>query len=614
MIGKILEDRYEILRELGSGGMAQVYQGQDQLLNRSVTIKILKEQYAEDKDFLARFQSEAQAVASLSHPNVVSIYDVGQEDGLHYLIMEYVEGRSLKDLITEKAPLPPGEAIEIALQICDALEHAHENGVVHRDIKPHNILITREGRVKVTDFGIAQAVSEATLSYNKGTLLGSVHYLSPEQARGGITGPTADIYSLGIVLYEMLTGELPFEGDTPVSIAIKHIQETPRSIREINPDIPPSLERVVMRTLEKDPERRYPKASDLRSELQAIKNVLDEDDYSTKVLTPVDSSELNTNSQQPKRRRPRAWAWVLLTLFFLGLAGGGLWAGISYYLLVGETQVPSVTELTEKEALTRLAKFGLKGKVGNRQYDQDIPEGYVITQDPPAGEKVRRGRMVTLTVSKGKRLITVPNVIGETERNARFKLENANFEVVDESLKVYHPTIPKGSVVEQSPPANSRQPEGTEIRLIVSNGPEPQFIPVPKLVGLPLAEAQQKLAAAGLQQGTITYQRSEDKFSGTVISQDPSPETSVLQGSRVNIVISQGPGPVEKQAGVTIDPAGDGQDHQVRILVSDAKGTHEELNQKQDKDQQIKARISYWGEGKLQVFRDGNLIFERSLP
>lgn len=227
MIGKILEGRYEILDELGGGGMARVYRGQDRLLHRFVTIKILREQFASDQDFLTRFQKEAQAVARLSHPNVVSIYDVGQEDGIHYLIMEYVEGRSLKEVISERGQLPPREAVDIALQICDALEHAHENGIIHRDIKPHNILITRNGRVKVTDFGIAQAASEATMAYG-GTMIGSVHYLAPEQARGGLTGPAADIYSFGIVLYEMLTGELPFKGETPVAVAIKHIQETPR--------------------------------------------------------------------------------------------------------------------------------------------------------------------------------------------------------------------------------------------------------------------------------------------------------------------------------------------------------------------------------------------------
>ncbi|CEP69437.1 PASTA [Moorella glycerini] len=612
MIGKILEGRYEIIDELGGGGMARVYRGQDRLLHRYVTIKILREQYASDKDFLTRFQREAQAVASLSHPNVVSIYDVGQEDGIHYLIMEYVEGRSLKDLITERAPLPPLEAIDIALQICDALEHAHENGVIHRDIKPHNILITRNGRVKVTDFGIAQAVNEATMSYN-GTMVGSVHYLAPEQARGGVTGAAADIYSFGIVLYEMLTGDLPFHGETPVAVAIKHIQESPRPLREINPGVPPALERIVMRTLEKEPERRYPSAAALRSDLLAVRNALTEDTFATQVLPALEAPDPPASPARP-RRRPRVWAWVLMVLLFLGLAAAGLWAGFRYYLLVGETVVPPVTGLTEGQAMDRLAAAGLRGQVGSRQYNAEIPAGQVMAQEPAAGERVRRGRVVTLTVSQGSRMVTVPPVVGFTEREARLQLENAGLRVVGDSLKVYHPSIPAGSVVEQNPPGNTKQPEGTEVRLIVSKGPEPQLVPAPRLIGYSLAEAQQQLAAAKLQQGTLTYQRSEEQFPGIVIDQDPRPGSSVLQGSAINLVVSQGPGPAQKQLGVTVPPAPDDKDHEVRIVVTDAKGTSEVLNKKQEKGQQIQTVITYFGKGKLQVFRDGNLIYVRDLP
>lgn len=611
MIGKILEGRYEIVSELGGGGMARVYRGQDRLLNRNVTIKILREQYASDKEFLARFQREAQAVASLSHPNVVSIYDVGQEDGLHYLIMEYVEGRSLKDLISERAPLPPLEAIDISLQICDALEHAHENGVIHRDIKPHNILITRNGRVKVTDFGIAQAVSEVTMSHS-GTMIGSVHYLAPEQARGGVIGATADIYSLGIVLYEMLTGDLPFHGETPVAVALKHLQESPRPVSVLNPNVPPALERIVMRTLEKDPSRRYPSAAALRSDLLAVKNALADAAFATQVLPAIGAPDPPSTLPSP-RRRPRVWAWVLMVLLFLGLAAAGLWAGFRYYLAVGETLVPSVVGLQEGQAMDKLGAAGLRGQVVARQYDASIPAGQVMAQDPAPNQKVRRGRVIALTVSQGARLAKVPSVIGETERDARLMLENANFKVAADTLKVYHPTIPAGSVVDQNPPANTQQPEGTEVRLIISKGPEPQFTTAPPLVGLSLAEAQQKLLEAKLKQGTLTYQRSEDQFPGYIIAQDPREGSSVLQGSAINLVVSQGPGPVQKQVGVTIDPAPDDKDHEVRIVVTDAKGTNEVLKRQQKKGQQIQATINYFGKGKLQVFRDGNVIYEQDL-
>lgn len=609
MIGKILEGRYEIISKLGGGGMARVYQGQDRLLHRHVTIKILREQYASDNDFLIRFEREAQAVAKLSHPNIVSIYDVGQEDGLHYLIMEYVEGSTLKALIADEAPLPSLQAIDIALQICDALEHAHENGVIHRDIKPHNILITRNGRVKVTDFGIAQAVNEATLSYN-GMMVGSVHYLSPEQARGGITGAGADIYSFGIVLYEMLTGKLPFVGDTPVAVAIKHLQELPQPLREINAEIPSALESIVMRVLEKEPDRRYVSAADLRSDLEAVKRVLTEEDFATQELPAINNPPA---SPSQSRRRPRVWAWVLLILLFLGIATAGLWTGFRYFLLVGETQVPSVIGLTEGTALELLEAAGLRGKVGLRQHDVRIPAGQVMDQEPAANEQVRRGRLVTLTISEGVRMVKVPSVIGYTEREARLTIENAGFKVLSDSLKVFHPTIPAGSVVEQNPPGNSNQPESSEVRLIISKGTEPQLIPVPELVNLTLAEAQQKLAEAKLEQGAPTYRRSEEHFPNIIIEQEPRAGSSVLQGSSVNLVVSQGPGPDRREMDVNIPPAPDDETHVVRIIVNDARGSREELNRTQNPGQEIYAKITFFGQGSLQIFRDDNLIFERDL-
>lgn len=610
MIGKVLEGRYEIISELGGGGMARVYRGQDRLLHRNVTIKILREQYASDKDFLIRFENEAQAVARLSHPNVVSIYDVGQENDLHYLIMEYVEGSTLKALIADKAPLPPLQAIDIARQICSALEHAHENEVIHRDIKPHNILITKNGQAKVTDFGIAQAVNEATMSYS-GTMVGSVHYLSPEQARGGVTGAAADIYSFGIVLYEMLTGQLPFQGDTPVAVAIKHLQEMPRPLQEINPEVPPALERIVMRTLEKDPSRRYQTAADLHAELETVKRALTEESFPTRELPVIDKSLANSARTQ---RRPRVRAWVVLVMLFLGLAAAGLWSGFRYFLLVGETQVPPVVGMNENKALELLEAAGLRGQVVDRQYDNTIPEGEVMDQDPAAGEQVRRGRLVDLTVSQGSRMLDVPSVIGYTEREARLTLENAGFKVLSNSLQVFHPTIPAGSVVEQNPPGNSSQPEGTEVRLIISKGPEPKFVPVPELVGHTLTEAQQILAEAKLQQGALTYGRSEEHFPNEVMEQNPVAGTSVLQGSSVDIVVSQGPGPNKREMDVTVPPAPDDENHVVRIVISDARGSREELNRTQEPGQEIYARVTFYGQGSLQVFRDNELIFERALP
>lgn len=613
MIGKILDGRYEIKEALGGGGMALVYRGYDRLLHRSVTIKILREQFASDKDFVARFQQEAQAVARLSHPNVVSIYDVGQEEGLHYLIMEYVEGHSLKDVIAQRAPLPVLEAIDIALQICDALEHAHENGVIHRDIKPHNILITKHGRVKVTDFGIAQAVNESTMTYS-GTLIGSVHYLAPEQARGEPTGITADIYSLGVVLYEMVTGQLPFNGETPLAVALKHLQEDPRTPRELNPQVPPALERMILRALAKDPARRYPDVASLRADLRALRNVLEEDNFATRELPPVMALAADPPSEKKTNRRPRVWAWAMLILLFLALAAGGLWAGFRYYLVVGETVVPAVQGLPEGEALDRLAAAGLKGQIIGRKNDAEIPQGHVVSQDPGPGERVKRARPVLLVISLGPRLRQVPNVVGDPERIARMKLQNEKFNVIIDPNGVYHPTIAADSVVRQDPPAGASRPEGSDVRIILSKGPEPQWINAPNLIGSTLIEAQQKLKDKGLQQGVITYQRSEEQFAGIIIGQEPPPDSRVLQGSAVNLTISQGPGPSRQDAVVTIEPLNDDKEHSIRIVVIDARGPHEEYNGIQKPGEKLVAVVPYYGKGKLQVFRDEQMIFEGQVP
>ncbi|PKM80999.1 MAG: serine/threonine protein kinase, partial [Firmicutes bacterium HGW-Firmicutes-13] len=267
MIGRTLANRYQIEEKIGDGGMAVVYKGCDILLNRFVTVKILRAQFALDENFVSRFRREAQAAASLSHPNIVNIYDVGEEEDTYYIVMEYIDGKSLKELINEKGRLPVNQAVNIARQICEGLVHAHKNKIIHRDIKPHNILITRDGRVKVTDFGIARAVTAATLTYNNNVIMGSVHYFAPEQAKGGLAGEKADLYSLGIVIYEMLTGEVPFSGDSPISIALKHLQENIKSPVEINPDIPPNLEKIILKAAEKDISLRYQNAEEMLADL-----------------------------------------------------------------------------------------------------------------------------------------------------------------------------------------------------------------------------------------------------------------------------------------------------------------------------------------------------------
>ncbi|HWJ03342.1 MAG TPA: Stk1 family PASTA domain-containing Ser/Thr kinase, partial [Verrucomicrobiae bacterium] len=315
MIGTLLGGRYEILFQLGGGGMALIYKARDTLLNRPVTVKVLRPEYTGDEEFVARFRKEAQAVAKLSHPNIVSVYDVGQENETHYIVMEYIEGRNLKQVIKELGTIPVKHAIDITRQICEGLQDAHENGIVHRDIKPHNILVMDNGRIKVADFGIAQIMSSITITSSE-TIVGSVHYFSPEQAKGGSTSIKSDIYSVGVVLYEMVTGKVPYEGETPIAVALKHIQERPIPPGRLNPQLPPEVERIILKAMEKDIAMRYNSAGEMARELSRISEhgdsrMQDDDEYATRILhgpvvitkdKPTEEEEMNYRKRKRKMK------------------------------------------------------------------------------------------------------------------------------------------------------------------------------------------------------------------------------------------------------------------------------------------------------------------------
>ncbi|TDA65672.1 MAG: Stk1 family PASTA domain-containing Ser/Thr kinase [Clostridia bacterium] len=606
----LLGNRYEVREKLGSGGMAVVYQGHDRLLERPVAIKILQENYAADEATVRRFHQEAQAVARLSHPNIVAIYDVGEEQGCHYLVMEYVSGRNLKELLKEKGTFPPDEAIQITRQICDALQHAHENGVVHRDIKPHNVLVTSGGRVKVTDFGLARAAAsaEATITY-PGTMLGSVHYLSPEQARGQLAGKEADIYALGVVLYEMLTGGLPFQGDSPVSVAIKHVQENPVPPRQIRPEIPAALEKVVLKAMQKDPGQRYQTAAAMGADLVRVLNAFagpESDD--TQVLTGLVAEE----EEEMPRRRLRLPVWVV-ALVLIGVALYGLYLGWQAYWVVAEVQVPPLVQLPLSEAEKVLGQMGLKWQMGSQRYDASVPEGYVIGQDPPPNSQVKLTRPIVLDVSLGPRMTTVPPVEGETERAARLKIEQANLQVASPVRKEYSQAQP-GIVVRQEPQAGSQVKEGTNVVLVVSQGQEPKPVIVPAVVGMKLEEAEKALTAAGLSLGVV---REEDQdnyqvLRGYVVAQSVAANTAVDEGTSVDLGISRGPGPQAQTGSVFgIIMPDDGQQHQVRIVVRDAIGEHTEYDQTHGPGESINPTITYYGEASqavVEVYMDGKLL------
>jgi serine/threonine-protein kinase len=610
LLGRILAGRYELLEKLGGGGMAVVYKGKDRLLNRAVTVKLLRDQYAHDQEFVRKFRREAQAVASLSHPNIVSIYDVGQEGELHYLVMEYVEGKTLKTIIQEKRSLEPYRAIELSQQICEALHHAHEHHIIHRDIKPHNILITRDGRAKVTDFGIAQAASTATVTY-EGNMVGSVHYVSPEQARGEPTTPQSDVYSAGIVLYEMLTGEVPFVGDTPIGIAMKHVQEPPRPPSDIKPGIPPALERVVAKALIKDLSKRFKTAKEMWADLEKIRLMLDLD-MPTKDFAGIGGDKMKNMTAPRRRRKARPVVWIIFVLIILA----GMYAafvGLAQWFVIDETRVPDVVDLPLHQAQQRLADAGLEMEVGERRHHPHIAQGNVVSQSHEPNTVTKKGRTVKVDVSLGPELREVPDVTGETIRMARTRLQNAEFAIDPVDEKVLHPDIPPGRVINTDPPPLTRQPRGSTIRLIVSAGPELTEIVMPSLTGKYLEEARKEIEDFGLLMN-LTYVVSPYFFAGQIAAQEPAPGTPVTQGTTINLVISKGGGPPAQPATVTIPLPDDGKQHQVRIVVSDRKSTRTEYNQLHLGGENVRVVVPYYGEGIIEVFLNEVKIYEHRVP
>lgn len=561
LIGKNLGNRYEILKEIGAGGMAYVYLAQCKLLNRKVAVKVLRPELAEDKEFLRRFEVEAQAAACLNHPNIVGIYDVGQdyidEHPINYIVMEYVEGITLKEYIDKQKVLPWREAINYAIQICEGLRHAHKNGVVHRDIKPHNIIITKDGGLKVTDFGIACAVTKNTVTITK-SAIGSVHYFSPEQARGGITDSKSDLYSLGIVLYEMLTGKLPFDGDSHVSIAIKHIQERPVSPKDINVSIPLAVENIVLNAMQKRPEDRYPSAEEMLVDLHSAEASPDvtipythtDDDFG-KTMKFKDTEEIikkakeiekeNTEKKDPPAsvndKKTIMWAVIaslcLVLVFGIGIASYlGAFSGGSK-----EEEVPKlVGELYEdvkKEYEKDNINIVMIQEVDSAKYDQ----GEIVSQDPQPGTVKKTPFDVSVTVSKGSKKSRIINYERQEFTNVEFELNNLGFEVT--KVEENSSTIPKDTVIRTEPKAGETIETGSEIKVYVSIGPELGMIPMPDLVNLSYAQAKIVIENNNLRLGKTTREPSS-KPNGTVIDQSIPVNDEVEEFTVVDLVLSSG--------------------------------------------------------------------------
>ncbi|ADL07794.1 Stk1 family PASTA domain-containing Ser/Thr kinase [Thermosediminibacter oceani] len=618
MIGKTLGNRYVILEEIGGGGMAVVYKARCTLLNRIVAIKVLRPEYSNDENFVMRFRREAQAAASLSHPNIVNIYDVGNEDGIYYIVMEYVEGKTLKEMIKEEAPLPPARVIEIAKQICDALECAHKNKIVHRDIKPHNIIITPEGRIKVADFGIARASTGSTIT-NTGSLIGSAHYLSPEQARGGFTDERSDIYSLGVLLYEALTGRVPFNGDSPVAVALKHIQEDPKPISEIIPGFPPLLENVIMKCMAKSPGDRFQRAADLKRELMKIEKDLEvanfkPSDLERTMVLEMDNIEPVHQNESKKQKKGHSYVRGIAIISLIAI----LFAAFSYlgvllarkYFEVPEVVLPNVIGYSEEEAKRILQERNLKAEVVERIFS-DAPEGQVIDQDPKGGITVKINHPpISLTVSKGPKTVTVPRIIGATETEAINIINSNKFKVGKRSTE-YSNEYPAGIVIDQNPREGLQLPEGTEINYTVSLGPEVKKINMPLLIGKDLELVEKEIEENGLVLGNVEFTPSDSK-KNTIIEQDPKPGAEVEEGSAVNLVVSSGP-PVKK-VNLSIELPPQPSKFMVKIEISDDLGDRIVYNKKHSpKDSPLEVPIEGMGVIHVKVWIDDILWSEQKL-
>ena len=552
LIGRTIANRYEILEKTGVGGMATVYTAKDLVLNRHVAVKVLKEEFTTDEEFVKRFNTEALAAASLSHANIVSIYDVGNEDNIYYIVMELVRGKTLKQIITENGPISWKWATNIAIQIASALEVAHKNNIVHRDIKPHNIIITEDGVAKVTDFGIAKAVSNSTITAF-GTTIGSVHYFSPEQAKGGYTDAKSDIYSLGVVMYEMLTGQVPFDADTSVSVALMHMQEKPVPPIEINKNIPTALNDIILKAMQKEPMARYQTAaemiSDLRRALKEPNGEFVEEEMNnglTRRMDAITDDMLDKKGDNKKKKgklvlyfekhpKMKGVAIVLLCVVLFVLAFGGT-ALVSKITTPKEVQIPNLVGKTEEEAKEELAKINVKYNKINEKYSSEVEAGKIISQEPgySINFKIKEKSTVNVIISKGTETTTVPKVIGMKYDDAVAALEDAKLTVekVEEASK----TVEAGIVISQEIAANTTANAGDVVKIHVSTGITQ--VEVPSVLGKTEVEAKQILADKKFKV-EIKTTSDTSKENGVVVEQSVNAGKEIDEESTITITVNK---------------------------------------------------------------------------
>jgi serine/threonine-protein kinase len=534
----VVDGRYRILRRIGSGGMADVYCAEDTHLGREVALKVLHRRFAQDGEFVERFRREASSAAGLNHPNVVGVFDRGEHEGTYYIAMEYLGGRTLKDIIGTEAPLAQERVIDLGTQILQAAGFAHRHGVVHRDFKPHNVIVNDREHAKVTDFGIARAgASEMT---ETGSIMGTAQYLSPEQAQGHAVTATSDLYSIGVMLYEMLAGRLPFEGDSAVAIALKHLSELPRPISELRPDVHPALEAVVMAALAKDPAQRWQSAEDFADGLEAARGQIAsgvDGGGDTALFAPIPvpaegAPPVVAQVAEPVEERRRRWPWFTIGLLTLALVGFLIWLVASGELTTETREVPRVTGLQLGDARARLERAGFDVRESRRQSQQPVDQ--VLDQDPNAGEEVEAGSVVTLEVSEGPPTVLVPPVANLRQAQAIEELEEAGLKVtVDDE---FSEEVREDFAIRTVPREGEEVRAGQRVRLLVSAGPEQ--VTIPAVIGLSRESAESRLRGEGL---SVAVQEEEsDEPEGEVIGQDPGGGARVDRGATVTLTVSTG--------------------------------------------------------------------------
>lgn len=553
--GRLLGNRYEILENIGNGGMATVYKAKCHVLNRYVAVKVLRDEFTTDGEFVKRFNTEAQSAASLTHPNIVSVYDVGSEGDIHYIVMELIKGKTLKEIINEDGALSWKWSVNVAIQIASALETAHKNNIIHRDIKPHNIIITEDGIAKVTDFGIAKAVSNSTITAF-GTTIGSVHYFSPEHARGGYTDAKSDLYSLGVVLYEMVTGQVPFNADTPVSVALKHMQEIPKEPMELNPNVPKAVNDIIMKAMQKDTNLRYQNATEMLRDLsKALKNpngdfVVTEkqEDFPTQRISTIydKTEEAPSRRNNENKKEDGKLKTFIKNHKALSLVLGGILLFVITILITNlviklvtkaDVQIPDVVGMEQTEAQKTIEDAKLKYEKKSEEYNKDVPAGYIISQDPGymPNYNVKEGSTISVVVSLGQNLVKVPKVTGLTQDDATKQLEDLGLVVNVE--ETYSSKVEAGYVIEQSVKENEEIDAGESITIKVSKGTEK--VTVPDLTGKTESEAKTAIKDAGLKLKTVVTTEDTTKEDGVVVKQSLEAGTEVEKNATITITINK---------------------------------------------------------------------------